>query len=122
MKVYVLFCLRYYQGARFAKPIVTPLIDAVAAGCAFAESPFRYREVVIPMRDGVHLQTALLTPARQKGPLPILLGRTPYGVPEKAPEAVPTHWRELAAPVDQWMNDDMHRFGAAELRLRIRGA
>jgi putative CocE/NonD family hydrolase len=63
---------------------------------ARAESPFTYREVMIPMRDGVHLQTAVLTPLRQKSPLPILLRRTPYGVPDKAPEAIPANLRELA--------------------------
>jgi putative CocE/NonD family hydrolase len=38
---------------------------------------------MIPMRDGVHLQTVILTPRDQKQPLPILLRRTPYGVPDK---------------------------------------
>src|SRR6266702_1534503 len=40
-----------------------------------------YREVMIPMRDGVRLQTVLLTPKNPKGPLPFLIDRTPYGVP-----------------------------------------
>jgi putative CocE/NonD family hydrolase len=66
------------------------------AGSAFAESPFTWREAMIPMRDGVHLQTAVLTPVRQKGPLPILLRRTPYGIPDKAPDAVPANLKELA--------------------------
>ena len=41
---------------------------------------------MVPMRDGVHLQTVVLTPLTQQGPLPILFRRTPYGVPDKAPE------------------------------------
>jgi putative CocE/NonD family hydrolase len=41
---------------------------------------------MVPMRDGVHLQTVVLTPLSQQGPLPILFRRTPYGVPDKAPE------------------------------------
>lgn len=62
-----------------------------------AEAPiFKLQEVMIPMRDGVHLQTAILTPVQQTGPLPILLQRTPYGVPDKAPKAVPDSWKELA--------------------------
>jgi putative CocE/NonD family hydrolase len=40
-----------------------------------------YQEVMIPMRDGVRLQTAIFTPIEQKQPLPIMLVRTPYGVP-----------------------------------------
>ena len=42
-----------------------------------------YREVMIPMRDGVRLQTVILTPRNPKGPLPFLIDRTPYGVPAK---------------------------------------
>ena len=42
-----------------------------------------YQEVMIPMRDGVRLQTVLLTPRNAKGPLPFLIDRTPYGVPGK---------------------------------------
>ena len=43
---------------------------------------FKLEEVMIPVRDGVHLQTVILTPVDQTGPLPILFRRTPYGVPE----------------------------------------
>src|SRR5947209_18131710 len=49
-----------------------------------------YQEVMIPMRDGVRLQTVILTPASArevggvaKGPLPFLIQRTPYGVPAR---------------------------------------
>ena len=48
---------------------------------------FTYQEVMIPMRDGVRLQTVILTPTNASGPLPILLQRTPYGVPENADRA-----------------------------------
>jgi len=43
-----------------------------------------FQEVMIPTRDGVRLQTVILTPMRAGGPLPILLRRTPYGVPKDA--------------------------------------
>ncbi len=43
---------------------------------------FSYQEVMIPMRDGVRLQTVILTPKISSGLLPILLVRTPYGVQE----------------------------------------
>ena len=56
---------------------------------------FKYEEVMIPVRDGVHLQTVILTPANASGPLPILLERTPYGVPDHAPGEVPARWKEL---------------------------
>jgi hypothetical protein len=51
---------------------------------------------MIPVRDGVHLQTAILTPVNQQGPLPILFRRTPYGVPDKPPEQMPSSMKELA--------------------------
>ena len=51
---------------------------------------------MIPMRDGVRLQTAILTPIDQTSPLPILLERTPYGVPENPPAPTPARWTELA--------------------------
>ena len=61
-----------------------------------AKPIFRLEEVMIPVRDGVHLQTVILTPVDQQGPLPILFRRTPYGVPEKPPEEMPSMLKELA--------------------------
>ena len=61
-----------------------------------AKPIFTLQEVMIPVRDGVHLQTAILTPVDQQGPLPILFRRTPYGVPEKPPEQMPSSLKELA--------------------------
>src|SRR6266852_8316827 len=57
---------------------------------------FKLQEVMIPVRDGVHLQTVILTPVDQDGPLPILFRRTPYGVPDKPPAKMPTSMKELA--------------------------
>ena len=51
---------------------------------------------MIPVRDGVHLQTVILTPVDQQGPLPILFRRTPYGVPDKPPGQMPDSMKELA--------------------------
>src|SRR5713101_1771714 len=56
---------------------------------------FTFREVMVPVRDGVHLQTVILAPANQAGPLPILFRRTPYGVPDAAPPAIPASLQEL---------------------------
>jgi putative CocE/NonD family hydrolase len=58
---------------------------------------FTYRAVMIPMRDGVHLQTAIITPTDKPRPLPVLLQRTPYGIPDNAPDALPSAWKELSA-------------------------
>jgi uncharacterized protein len=71
------------------------------------QSVWRVQEVMIPMRDGVHLQTAIITRADQTELLPILLQRTPYGVPtqqefdemaaKNGAEWTPPSWKELAA-------------------------
>src|ERR1041385_4995072 len=61
-----------------------------------AKPVFTFEEVMIPVRDGVRLQTVIMTPADQKGPLPILFRRTPYGVPDAPLVRVPTSWKELA--------------------------
>src|SRR5271155_3703481 len=46
-----------------------------------SDSYFKYEKIMVPMRDGVKLETVILTPRDQQGALPILLTRTPYGVP-----------------------------------------
>jgi putative CocE/NonD family hydrolase len=73
----------------------TPASPAAPVSQIAAAAPFDYREVMIPMRDGVRLQTVILTPRGAGGPLPILLNRTPYGVPPAAPKTVPTHFLEF---------------------------
>jgi predicted acyl esterase len=64
---------------------------------ASASAPvFTLQEVMIPVRDGAHLQTVILRPVGAAERLPILFTRTPYGVPEKAPEQIPASLKELA--------------------------
>ncbi len=63
-----------------------------------AKPVFDLHEVMIPMRDGIHLQTVIVSPAPQAGPpapLPILLTRTPYGVPDKMPDPLPFYMQQL---------------------------
>lgn len=82
---------------RFSNLLVLPIIlGSLAVAQQTPKPPFKLQEVMIPVRDGVHLQTAILTPVDQNGPLPILFRRTPYGVPEKSPEQMPSSWKELA--------------------------
>jgi putative CocE/NonD family hydrolase len=91
---------------------VTATFAFVGASLAHGESTFQYQEVMVPMRDGIRLQTVILTPIAKKGPLPILLKRTPYGVPEKAPEKTPPDLQELA--------DDGYIFVYQNLRGRFK--
>jgi len=66
------------------------------APAAAATPVFQIQEVMIPVRDGVHLQTVILTPPNASKPLPILFRRTPYGAPEKSPNDMPPSLKELA--------------------------
>ncbi len=80
----------------FAAILTAALLPAVIHLHADPEPPaFTFKEVMVPVRDGVHLQTVILAPAGQSKPLPILLSRTPYGVPDKAPAKVPPQLKEL---------------------------
>lgn len=65
------------------------------AGCTSQKQAFKFQQVMIPVRDGVHLQTVILAPVAQNGPLPILFRRTPYGVPDQAPSEIPPNLKEL---------------------------
>lgn len=50
---------------------------------------------MVPMRDGVHLQTVIETPVNRSEALPILFLRTPYGVPDKVPDSISPSLREF---------------------------
>ena len=76
--------------------IGVPLAAGQEAPLSAAQSVFKYQEVMIPVHDGVHLQTVIMAPLNQTKPLPILFRRTPYGVPEKAPEQMPASLKEFA--------------------------
>lgn len=60
-----------------------------------AQSPFSMQQVMVPVRDGLHLETVILRPLNHPGPLPILFTRTPYGVPDKAPVNIPVYMQNL---------------------------
>src|SRR5512132_2760703 len=71
------------------EPPAAPNPPATAAPTALATAapaepmapPLLVTRVMIPMRDGVKLETVILTPKGAAKPLPILFRRTPYGVP-----------------------------------------
>jgi putative CocE/NonD family hydrolase len=89
--------MRVLMGFVALAALAVPLAAASSqtAATAPAEAPFSYEEVMVPMRDGTKLQTVILRPTGKTGKLPILLQRTPYGVPDKAPSGVPGSMRFL---------------------------
>ncbi len=61
-----------------------------------AQSVFDFQAVMVPMRDGVKLNTHIFTPKNQAGPLPMILERTPYQAPAGQGWAQ-GHYKEMAA-------------------------
>jgi hypothetical protein len=79
-----------------AAPAATLPPTPPASAAAPTPSPLgSFEQVMIPMRDGVRLQTVIMRPAGHSEPLPILLRRTPYGVPDKLPPALPPSLQPL---------------------------
>ena len=67
------------------KPFLLPLLflifsTSIQAQESSAESQYEQKMVLIPMRDGIKLNTVIFIPKNSKEPLPFLLMRTPYGV------------------------------------------
>src|ERR1700676_5119251 len=65
--------------------IVSAGLSTVAAAQQPATRPdlpalFDKKDVMIPVRDGVKLHTEIYTPRDAKGPLPIFIERSPYGI------------------------------------------
>ncbi len=64
--------------------VVALLLSFSNAGAEGVNRPhFDFQEVMIPMRDGVRLQTVIVFPQSARKSLPIVLRRTPYGVPSR---------------------------------------
>lgn len=70
---------------------------AAPAPAPDANALFSFSEVMVPMRDGTRLQTVIMVPRGAHAPLPILLRRTPYGVPAKPYTEMPETLSTLAA-------------------------
>ncbi|CUS44950.1 MAG: CocE/NonD family hydrolase [Pseudomonadota bacterium] len=72
-----------------------PQATSLPAPAETTQSPYILQEVMVPMRDGARMQTVILRPRNQTGPLPILFSRTPYGLSLTAPSSVPKGWAAL---------------------------
>jgi len=56
---------------------------------------FDRREEMIPTRDGVRLHTLIFTPKKQTEALPIIMGRTPYGIGQTDSDGINRRYAEL---------------------------
>ncbi len=96
------------------------LVGAAGAGAqlpapsAAVDTAYDRYTAMIPMRDGVRLNTEIFVPKHAASPLPILLTRTPYGVAPTAIRAAESGraWYELAR--------DGYVFAAQDLRGRFK--
>ena len=75
---------------------LTPAHPETVITGARVQAPFTFEKVMVPMRDGAKMETVIIRPRGATGPLPILFQRTPYGIPDSAPPAVPGSWKSLA--------------------------
>jgi putative CocE/NonD family hydrolase len=93
-----------------AKGLIAAILLLGASGIALARpqaaappaasdvaSQFTYTKVMVPVRDGAKLETVIIAPKNASGKLPILFQRTPYGVPQALPPAIPASWKPLVA-------------------------
>ncbi|HSE32442.1 MAG TPA: CocE/NonD family hydrolase [Pyrinomonadaceae bacterium] len=62
-----------------------------------AQDPYTRADAMIPMRDGIKLNTHIYTPARANEQFPILLLRTPYGIGNATPAQIAASLPELTA-------------------------
>lgn len=88
----------------FHRLLRAPVLAAVVAfGCcpahalaqAGSESQFTRTEAMVPMRDGIKLFTRIYVPQAARGPLPILMLRTPYGIDGRAERQFKVYLRDL---------------------------
>src|SRR5215471_17643795 len=63
-----------------AKGNKTPILFVNYYSEGISADKYKRQEVMIPMRDGIKLNTVIFTPVEQTEALPFLLERTPYGV------------------------------------------
>src|SRR5579871_5976450 len=76
-----------------------PVVPAQVVGPKDLEElakKFTQTTEMISMRDGVKLNTIVYTPKEQKGPLPFVMMRTPYGIETRGPKALKEYWKDLA--------------------------
>ena len=75
----------------------SPRVGGQAPAPAVAAPEVTETRVLIPMRDGVRLNTVIFAPKTNGSPLPFLFVRTPYGAPASARVLAADAYRELAA-------------------------
>lgn len=77
--------------------LLCPALPAGAQGLAVDSVPvYRESRAMVPMRDGMKLNTLIYAPADQREPLPFLMLRTPYGIEGRFDRLLRNYFSELA--------------------------
>src|SRR5262245_56064988 len=95
------------RGGPLTCALSVPLVGMVWVGVAPAQEvtpkdleqqakQFTRTTEMISMRDGVKLYTTVYVPREQKGPLPFVMMRTPYGAESRGPKALKEYLKDLA--------------------------
>lgn len=86
------------------KTCLTIVLFGLLAGLSYAKEAqssgsvtFEKMEMMIPMRDGIKLNTVIFAPQNASGSLPILMVRTPYGIDGWSSDRVNRAYQELVA-------------------------
>jgi len=102
------------------KKICLLLLTAAMHSFVFAQSSdsllYTKTSYMIPMRDGILLNTIVLTPVNQKNSYPFLLNRTPYGVDGNYPDG-----SQVISLSDKFLYYTMAREGYIFVFQDIRG-
>lgn len=96
--------------------------QAVAATQPSPEDAFDRQSIAVPVRDGIKLNTVVVTPKQQEKPLPIMLVRTPYGVGRNLRSGpIPVAYAELAKDGYIFVFQDARGTGRSEGRFVMNG-
>lgn len=68
----------------------------LAPELTYCQLQYEKQELLIPMRDGIRLNTVIFTPSNASEKIPILLLRTPYGVSKGASPDKSTYVKDMA--------------------------
>jgi uncharacterized protein len=92
--------LRMKKAITYFGLLVVALIYVAPVTPVFGQNEqavFTGTDAMVPMRDGVRLNTRIFSPTRTTEQLPILLLRTPYGIGNATPAQIAAALPELAA-------------------------
>jgi uncharacterized protein len=87
--------------------------DGLGARAGAPGPAFKEIRAMVPMRDGIRLNTVVFVPEKADGPLPFLMLRTPYGVPASPGLLAGPAYEELVADGYIFVFQDIRgRFGS----------